>query len=234
MRTRRTIVAATVLSATVAMAQAPDPRTAAGQLAACGGATAWQGIGYLEFSVRSEAPAGVDGPWTFHWDRRNNYVRVIGPTADGAGLDLTLDVGARTGGGSSNGKPLVGDALAQRVAGALGRFGEAMLWLTFPLEWGAAGVTVTPGPDATVGTDRFLTTRIASRAGSWVVWLDPGTGRIVRTQATGAAGSTTVWWSEWKPVGGVFFAGQRRVDETHSTVTIDVTRALATTPVDAF
>jgi hypothetical protein len=232
---RRLIAIVVTLSAAGALAQGKDPRTADGQLAVCGGAASWQAVGYLDFTVRVDAPTGPQGPWRYRWDRHDNYVRVSGKGLDGADLDVTLDIGSRSGGGVREGKPLTGAALASAVDWAFGRFGQDSLWLTFPLEWSAAGVTVAPQPNATADTRMYLATRIASSGGNWEVWLDPKTGHIVRTlSARPGGGVMTVWWSDWKSVAGVLFATQRRVAETKETFTVTVDRALPSAPADAF
>ena len=114
----------------------PDPRTPAGQTAACGGAANWQALGYLEFNVKITGPAGVQGPFAYRWDRRDGYLRLTGPSAAGEKTDVAIDLGSKTGGAWANGKQLAGKELGETVNWALQRFGEDTLWLTFPLDWG--------------------------------------------------------------------------------------------------
>jgi hypothetical protein len=216
--------------------QTPDPRTAAGQLTVCGGAESWGRIGYLEFVVDVTSPAAKQGPWYYRWDRAHNYLHFSGPGSDGSPLDVVLDIGSRSGGGTKDGAQLTDQPLADAVNWVLTRFSEDVLWLTFPLEWGAPGVTVTPLPNTT-GADgvSYLATRVDSAVGSWVVRIDPATGHVVESvfRRPGEP-SLTVDWEDWRPDGDVLFAHRRRVEETHEVVEVDVKRALPAAPADAF
>jgi len=217
-------------------AQAPDPRTAAGQLAACGGADAWSAIAFLDFTVSITTAEGASGPWRYRWDRRNNFFRLTGPYPGGGDVDLALDLGSRSGGGWMNGESLTGQALADVVGWAFARFSEDLLWLTFPLGWTAPGVSVTPGPAVTTpaGEER-LSTVVVTPVGRWTVWLDLESGLMTRTvlERAGAA-PLTVEWSRWTRVGAVAFAGLRTMVETGEQVSVTVGAALAATPPDAF
>lgn len=217
-------------------AQTVDPRTAAGQLAVCGGAAAWQGIGFLEFQVVIDGPLGAQGPYLYRWDRRYGFFRLTGTGPDGEGVDLALDIGSGTGGGWQGKNQLSGLALEKAVKWALQRFREDVLWLTFPLDWGSPGVTVEPVADVTDPTGTtFQATRIGSPIGTWLVDLDRGSGRIVHTVLQrSATDKLSVTWSDWRVFGGVLFAGRRVIAETGETVTVEVRRALAESPSDAF
>lgn len=217
-------------------AQSVDPRTAEGQLAACGGADAWNSLGFLDFSVTITTNGTVSGPWRYRWDRRNSFFRISGPYPQGGTVDLALDIGSRSGGGWMDGESLTGEALSAVVDWAFARFSEDLLWLTFPLGWRAPGVTVTPGPPAAndAGEQR-LTTTIVSPVGRWSALLDPQTGLVTRTVLDRPGGARlTVEWSAWTRSGGVAFAGMRRFVETGEEVSVTVNAALATTPADAF
>ncbi len=225
-----------VLVAVVASAQTPDPRTAAGQLAACGGAAAWQRIGFLEFEVLVHGQAGTEGPWHYRWDRAYGFYRLSGPGPEGQTVDVAVDIGSGAGGGWSGGKQLSGAPLEKAVKWSQRRFREDVMWVTFPLEWGAAGVTVTPLPDV-VGEDGVpaRATEVKSGAGRWVVTLDPTSGRVARTVfERKGAGTLTVDWSDWQQHGGVYFAGKRSLRETGETIEVRIVRAQPTPPADAF
>ncbi len=237
---RRRLALAGIVSALLVCApgraQGQDPRTAAGQLAACGGMAAWQQLGYLEFEVKIGSPQGVKGPWHYRWDRRNGYMRLTGPGPDGATVDVALEVRSRTGGGTRNGKQLSGQELSNAVTWTLQRFGEDVLWLTFPLEWSAPGVTVTPQPDVT-GADgkTHPATKVDAPTGVWDVQLDPSTGLVQRTVfERPGAGKLTVTWDQWQPHDGVYFAHRRRITETGEDVEVSVLKAQADAPPDAF
>ncbi|MFH1176106.1 MAG: hypothetical protein V1750_01770 [Acidobacteriota bacterium] len=226
-----------VLSASLApvAAQAPDPRTAGGQLEVCGGAASWRGIGYLEFEVTITTAQAQQGPWRYRWDRRQGYLRLTGAGADGSQLDVALDLGSRTGGGWSNGQQLTGEPLGEAVSWTLQRFGEDVVWLTFPLEWGAPGVTVTAQEDVLAGEQRMPAVRVVSAIGPWEVLLDPATGQVSQTVFERAGmGRITASWQEWENHAGVFFARRRVILETGETLDLRVLKALAATPVDAF
>jgi hypothetical protein len=226
-----------ILAAAAVQAQVPDPRTAAGQLAACGGAAKWRAVGFVEFEVKIKNAAGaVQGPFHYHWDRRNGYLRVQGANATGGKLDTAIDLGSRSGGAWEDGTQLSGKKLAEAVSWALVRFGEDVLWVTFPLDWGAAGVTVTPLPDTPAdGGKMNPTVEVNSAAGRWKVMLDPETGRIVQTVVTrkGVA-PLTVGWDDWQAVGGVYFARAHSIAETGEAVEVNVTQALPEPPKGAF
>lgn len=230
------IVLALVLAAAPLLAQGLDPRTPAGQLAACGGAANWQAIGYMDFTVSIATPSGTEGPWNYRWDRRNNFLRMSGPGPGGAKLDMVLEIASRSGGGWSNGRQISGAALANAVNWTLQRFGEDVLWLTFPLEWGAAGVTVSPLPDVQgEGGAMVPATKVMSRTGTWTVQLDPATGRITKTVfARRGSGALDIRWEDWKPFGGVYFALKRTIQETQEVVTVAVNEVAAASPPGAF
>jgi hypothetical protein len=216
-------------------AQGPDPRTAAGQLAVCGGAASWQSIGYLEFQVSMKTPGGAQGPWLYQWGRRDGLLRLQGPGPAGQRLDVVLDIASRTGGAWANGAQLAGSRLAEATNWALQRFGEDVLWLTFPLEWGAARVEVKSLPNAVDGATTYQAVEVKSPGSTWTAWLDPASGRVYRTVVTRAgAPKLTVVWSEWRPVAGVYFAHVRTIGETNETVEVDVKRALPQSPPDVF
>lgn len=224
-----------LVAAALASAQTPDPRTPSGQLAVCGGA-AWQRIGFLEFEVSVQGPTGGEGPWHYRWDRSYGFFRLSGPGPDGQPVDVAVDIGSGTGGGWSSGKQLTGAPLEKVVRWSQRRFKEDVMWVTFPLEWGAAGVVVTPLPD-TVGEDgvAIVATEVRSAVGRWVVTLDGQTGRIVRTVLERkGSGTLTADWSDWQQHGGVYFAGQRTIRETGETISVRIVRAQATPPADAF
>ncbi len=229
-------MAAVVAVATAAQAQ-PDPRTAAGQLAACGGAAAWSAVGYLEFTVTVDgADAQTQGPWTYRWDRRSGFVRFTGPGPDGRDLDVAIEVSSRTGGGWADGKQLMGPDLAEAVSWAADRFANDVLWLTFPLEWGASGVTVTALPDVTADdAPPQPAVDVRSSMGRWNVLLDPATGRIARTvfSKVGTA-PVTATWTGWEEHAGVMFATGHDVPETGGSVSVAVLQALPSAPRDAF
>jgi hypothetical protein len=216
-------------------AQAPDPRSAEGQLAACGGATAWRALGYLEFEVKITGPGAASGSWHYNWDRQNGYLRLSGPGKDGGLVEAAMDIGSRTGGGWENGQQVTGPKLAQVINWALQRFAEDVLWLTFPLEWREAGVKVTPQPDVTDSGANFRSTEIVSPMGRWVALLDPATGLVSRTVLERKAGPTlTVRWEGWQPHAGVMFAHRRTIVETGEKVEVDVKQALPRAPEGVF
>jgi len=226
-----------VLGAAAVRAQAPDPRTAAGQLAVCGGAVKWRAVGYLEFEVKSKNASGaVQGPIRYRWDRRDGYLGVQGPNPTGAKIDAAIDLGSRSGGAWENGQQLTGKKLADAVSWALARFGQDVLWVTFPLDWGAVGVTVKPLPDTPADGGKVNpSTEVTSPTGTWTVTLDPATGRVARTVLTrkGAA-PLTVGWDDWQAVGGVYFARLHTIGDLGETVEVTVSQALAEPPKGAF
>ncbi len=230
------IVLLLVLAAAPLLAQQPDPRTPAGQLAACGGAANWQAIGYMDFTVSITTPTGSEGPWNYRWDRRNNFLRMSGPGPGGAKLDMVLEIASRTGGGWRDGRQISGAALTDAVNWTLQRFGEDVLWLTFPLEWGAAGVTVSPLPDEQGSGDAMVpATKVTSRTGTWDVQLDPSTGRVAKTVFTRrGSGQLDIRWEDWKPFDGVYFALKRSIQETQEVVTVTVNQVAASSPPGAF
>lgn len=224
-----------VTGVTVAGAQPLDPRSAEGQLRVCGGAN-WQRIGYLEFEVRIDADQGGSGRWLYQWARREGFLRMKGRSPEGSETDVAVEVTSRTGGGWKSGKQLTGKDLTDTVNWALARFAEDVLWLTFPLEWGAAGVTVRPLEDM-VGIDQVKRPAVEVRSpnGSWTCLLDPETGRIHQTLfSRQGVGTYTVIWEDWQPHGGVLFAGRRRIVETGEVIEITVKRALPQTPPAVF
>jgi hypothetical protein len=213
-----------------------DPRTPAGQLAVCGGAAKWQHIAYLAFQVRIDSPQGEQGPWTYKWDRKDGYLRMMGKGPNGGNIDTAIELGSRTGGGWRNGKQLTGKPLADLVSWSLKRFSEDVLWLTFPLEWGAPGVTVTPLPDVAGGNAVVHpVVEVHSSNGTWQAWLDPATGRIEKTVfQRGGTGRVTVDWSDWSEHAGVFFASLHAVEESGEKVVTSVQDALPTVPAGVF
>src|SRR5664280_3895124 len=92
------VIALLVLAAPGLCFEGPDPRTPGGQIAACGGVANWQALGYLEFTVKITGPAGVQGPFAYHWDRRDGYLRLTGPSQSGEKTDVAIDLGSKTGG----------------------------------------------------------------------------------------------------------------------------------------
>ncbi len=237
---RRTVITGALLCAVVspplAWAQAADPRTAGGQLQVCGGAANWQRVGYLEFEVRIETEQGVSGPWLYRWARREGFMRMTGRAADGVLVDIAVELNSRTGGGWKGGTQLTGTALAETVTWVLSRFAEDVLWLTFPLEWGAAGVSVRALPDD-IGEDGVVrpAAEVRSGMGTWTCVLDRETGRIVETTfSRPGAASYTALWDDWQDHAGVLFAGRRRVVETGETIILAVKQALPQTPATAF
>ena len=223
-------------AAGAALAQAPDPRTAPGQLAICGGAENWRKIGFLEFEVRVTSGETEQGPWVYRWDRNYGFFRITGKGPDGQAIDVALDLGSRTGGGWKAGKQLMGQELSATVSWALQRFSEDVLWLTFPLEWGAQGVTVKPRPNVTDEAGvAHPAVQVESRLGMWETWLDPASGRVARTIFDRAGGGRfTATWEDWAASAGVFFARKLVIAETGEVVTVKVARALETAPRDAF
>lgn len=217
-------------------AQGADPRTAAGQLAACGGAANWNRMTFVEFEVEIDSPQGKQGPWLYRWDRSGGYGRLTGPGPDGSYLDIVVDIASRSGGGARNGEPMSEELLGQMMTWAVQRMAEDILWLTFPLDWNAPGVTLTPLDDV-LDEDgrRHRSVLVTSAVGSWDVTLDPDTGRIVRTvYERPGVGRFNVEWSNWEAHGGVFFAGRRSIEETGEEVMIQVLRHGSTPPPDAF
>jgi len=226
-----------LVAAAAVQAQVPDPRTPAGQLAACGGATKWKTVGYLEFEVKITNAAGaVQGPFHYHWDRRNGYLRVQGANAAGAKIDGAIDLGSRSGGAWENGAQLTGKKLADAMNWALTRFGEDVLWVTFPLDWGAAGITVTALPDTPVdGGQARPSVQVNSLAVAWKVMLDPASGRIAQTVVTRKGQPPlTVTWDNWQPVGAIYFARAHSIAETGENVEVNVLEALPEPPKGAF
>jgi len=207
----------------------PDPRTPAGQLAACGGAANWRGIGYLEFEVTITTPKGVQGPDAYRWDRTHGYLRAAIPSATGTKLDTAIDLGSKTGGAWENGQQLSGKKLGDAVSYAIQRFGEDVLWLTFPLDWGMPGVTVKPIQDAPEPS-----VEVQSQIGTWKVKLDPATGRVAETVLSRKGTTLTVRWDGWQAHAGVFFANKRTIAETSETVTVEIRQTLPQAPADAF
>ena len=57
--------------------------------------------------------------------------------------------------------------------------------------------------------------------------------RLVDVAAEGAA-PLTMTWESWRQAGGVYFAQKRTIAETGETVEVNVLRALAGSPPDAF
>ncbi len=229
-------LAAVAVVAAAAESQ-PDPRTAAGQLAVCGGAAAWSAVGYLEFTVAESAPAAAaPQPWRYRWDRRSGFVRFTGPGPEGRELDVAIEVSSRTGGGWEDGKQLMGNDLADTVSWVADRFANDVLWLTFPLEWGASGVTVTPRPDVRAADGPpHPAVEVRSSMGRWNVLLDPATGRIQRTVFS-RVGETpvTATWSGWQEHSGVWFATAHEIEETGATVTVEILDSAVSAPADAF
>lgn len=221
----------------VANAQGVDPRTAEGQLQVCGGLASWQSVGYLEFEVKiTAADGGVQGPFVYRWGRREGVLRMSGPWAAGAKLEVVLDIASRTGGGWENGKQLMGTRLGEASNWALQRFGEDILWLTFPLEWSNAGVEVIPQPNVTEADGKsYQATEVKTARGTWKVLLDQTTGRVVKSVlvAEGSAPLSVVWGG-WKDVNGVLFAQHRQIVETGEMVDVTVARTLGQSPADAF
>jgi hypothetical protein len=231
-----TILAVLTIGTAVLPAQSSDPRTAEGQVVACGGAANWQAVGFLEFEVRIQSPAGLQGPWNYKWGRYDGVMRLSGPWPSGGKLDVVLDLASRTGGAWEDGKQLSGKRLADASTWALQRFGEDLQWLTFPLEWGAGGITVTPlAPVTEADGKTYPATEVKTPSGAWQVTLEPATGRVLKTirRAEGAP-TLTVTWDLWKQVGGVYFAGKRTIAETGETVEVAVSRVLPSSPSDAF
>ncbi|MBZ5590127.1 MAG: hypothetical protein LAO05_16350 [Acidobacteriia bacterium] len=213
----------------------PDPRTASGQLAACGGAASWKGVGYLEFEVRVKTTADLGSTSSYRWDRTHGYLRAAMPSATGTKLDAAIDVGSKSGGAWEDGAQLSGKKLGKAVNWALQRFTEDLMWLVFPLDWGALGVTVKPLPDvAGEGGVASPAVEVRSGAGTWRVTLDPATGRIRRTVLTRDGTAMTVTWDDWRAHGGVFFAHKRTVAETGETVEVEVIQALPEAPANVF
>jgi hypothetical protein len=230
------ILASLAAGAASLMAQSSDQRTAEGQMVACGGAANWQAVGFLEFEVKIQSPAGVQGPWSYKWGRFDGVMRLSGQWSSGGKLDVVLDLASRTGGAWEDGKQLSGKRLAEASTWALQRFGEDLQWLTFPLEWGAAGVTVTPMVNATDADGKsYPAAEVKNGAGTWQVTMDPATGRVVKTVRRAENLQTlTVTWDSWKQVGGVYFAGKRTIAETGEVVEVAVGRVLPSSPADAF
>jgi hypothetical protein len=224
------------LAAAGSLAAQTDSRTAAGQLAACGGAGAWNAIGYLDFTVTITSAAGVQGPFTYGWDRHDGLLRFAGQSPAGTKIEAAVDLRSRTGGAWENGKQLTGKRLADAMTWVLQRFGEDVLWLTFPLDWGQPGVTVTALPDTPGdGGVAYPTVNVKAPTGVWKTMLDPATGLVYRTMVTREGHPTlTVTWGEWQKHGGVFFAGKRTIAETGETVAVEVTQAAATPPPGTF
>ncbi len=225
-----------VMGSPLVWAQGVDPRTAEGQLQACGGAANWQRAGYLEFEVRIETDRGVSGPWQYRWARREGFMRMTGRTPEGAQVDVAVELTSRTGGGWKDGVQLTGRDLADTVAWATSRFLEDVLWLTFPLEWGAAGVTLR-ALDDDIGEDGAARPAVEVRSGNgtWRCVLDRPTGRILKTEfSRPGAGTYTAIWDDWHAHGGVYFAGRRRILETGETIIVSVKQVLAQTPATAF
>ena len=212
-----------------------DPRTPAGQLAACGGAQSWQAVGYLEFDVGVTAQGRALASYRYRWDRTHGYLRAALQSASGPKLDAAIDIGSKTGGAWENGQQLSGKKLADAVNGALVRFSEDVLWLTFPLEWGAPGVIVKPLPDV-VGESGASSpaAEVHSLVGTWKVALDPATGRVAQTALTRKGTTVTVRWEDWQASAGVFFAHKRSIAETGETVDVQIRQALPQAPADAF
>lgn len=193
-------------------------------------------MSFVEFEVEIDSPQGKQGPWLYRWDRSGGYGRLTGPGPDDSYLDVVIDIASRTGGGARNGEPMEGETLVQMMAWAVQRMAEDILWLTFPLSWGAAGVTVTPQDDFVDDEGvRHPAVEVNSAVGTWDVALDRETGRIMRTvYERPGVGRFTVTWEEWQAHGGVFFAGRRTIEETGEVVTIHVLRHGASPPPDAF
>ena len=212
-----------------------DPRTPAGQLAACGGAQSWQAVGYLEFDVGVTTQGRALASYSYRWDRTHGYLRAALQSASGPKLDAAIDIGSKTGGAWENGQQLSGRKLADAVNGALLRFSEDVLWLTFPLNWGASGVVVKPLPDVPgEGGSAYPAVEVQSQVGTWKVTLDPAAGRVAQTVLTRKGATVTVKWEDWQAHAGVFFAHKRTVVETGETVDIQIRQALPQAPADAF
>jgi hypothetical protein len=213
----------------------PDPRTPAGQLAACGGARNWRGVGYLEFEVTVTTQGRAQGIYGYRWDRTHGYLRAAIASAARTKLDAAIDLGSKTGGAWENGQRLSGRRLTDAVSYAIQKFGEDASWLTFPLDWGAPGVTVKPLPDVPGETGApYPAVDVQSQAGSWKVRLDPTTGRVAQTVLTRKGATMTVKWEGWQAHAGVFFAHRRRVAETGETIDVQIHHVLPRAPADAF
>ncbi|MFZ5785642.1 MAG: hypothetical protein ACOY3Y_04295 [Acidobacteriota bacterium] len=232
---RGTAVAAMIAGcAGVAAGGGPDPRTAQGQLAACGGLWNWQRIGYIEFTVAIEDRSGSVRDWHYHWDRRNSLLRLTGDGPDGVPVDVVLEIRSRTGGGWRGGELAVGEPLADLVAYALARWDQDLAWLAFPLTWAAPGVTVWPGPAGPGGSDA-APTRVETPTGAWDVWLNEESGLIARTvRDPGGEGQRTIDWVGWEEHGGVSFARRRVIAETGESIEVSVLRVGPEAPPDAF
>lgn len=216
-------------------AQESDPRTAAGQLAACGGHASWQQAGYVDFLVTVTTVGKTGGPWRYRWDRRNGFLRFTGPGADLAVVDLALEVSSRSGGGWKTGKQLTGRPLRDAVDFALGRFDEDRAWLVFPLEWTALGTTVAPQPDVTTSSGAvYPATMVQTAGGAWEVWLEPDSGRVHRTVWRRAGARPVVaTWDGWQPHGGVYFAERRTLGDG-GVIETKVLAVASEAPPDAF
>lgn len=230
------IVAMLVSLPSAAATPPSDPRTAEGQLLVCGGAEAWRAVGFLDFEVRETSDLGNHGPYRYRWDRRAGYLRLTGPAPDGQPADVLVELSSRSGGGSKAGRSVSGDELTRVVAWALQKFASDLIFVVFPLEWGASGVTVTPQAD-NVGDDgrTYPATRVVSPVGTWNVLLDPVTGRVARTVSERLGmPSVTVVWDNWQSHGGVLFAHRRTQVDTKETVEVSILQASGTAPADAF
>lgn len=230
------LVAVAIGVAAPLAAQDIDPRTAAGQLAVCGGATNWQQAGYVDFQVTSTVTGSAGGPWRYRWDRRNGFLRFTGPGGDGAPLDLALEVNSRSGGGWRAGKQLTGRLLKESVDFALQRFDEDRTWLVFPLEWTALGTTVTPQDDVTTPAGTTVSaTLVRNATGTWEVWLDPVSGHVRRTVWRRAgARPLAATWDGWQASGGLYFAERRTLADNAGTIETKVLAVAFEAPPDAF
>ena len=230
------VVAAAIGVAAPLAAQEPDPRTAAGQLAVCGGAASWQQAGYVDFQVTVTAAGTTSGPWRYRWDRRNGFLRFTGPGSDQTPVDLALEISSRSGGGWRAGKQLTGRLLRDAVEFALQRFDQDRVWLAFPLEWSVLGTTVVPQPNATSPAGTVVpVTLVQNSGGSWEVALDPFTGRVRRTVWRRAGARPVVaTWDGWQSHGGVYFAERRTLGEAGGVIETKVLAVAVEAPPDAF
>ncbi len=211
-------------SATLAVSGGPDPRTAQGQLAACGGLWNWQRIGYIEFTVAVREASGLAGRWHYHWDRTNSILRLTGDGPDGVPVDVVMEVRSRTGGGWRGGELVVGEPLEALIGWALARWDQDLTWLAFPLLWSAPGVTVRPGEGAgSAAAPRARSTRVEAPSGTWEVVLDDQTGRVaLAVRDLGSPHQRTVEWLDWEEHGGVSFARRRAIAETGEAVEVEI------------
>jgi hypothetical protein len=179
-------------------ASGPRVETAADSLAlritdGAGGLAAWDALPALAFEWTVIRDSAVASRASHVWDKRGNRYRVEWS----AGQDSMVvaifapsgfDPDAPTGLAALNGEPLDGEALADRLGDAYGRFINDSYWLLAPLkvfdpgvsrglapDSGAAVLTLAFGPVGLTPGDRYWMHTDGERLTGWSYALESGT-----------------------------------------------------------